>query len=127
MTVLALLAAKPPVAHAGHRPSSDPARLVALHPSSNATTTNRSTLFPALDHTPPTLPPVGPANAPPNKSTIVTDAPRALNPHRARCTVARSTSRDFVPWRFSDACRQRAWMGSSSRRPRTCTITALSM
>ena len=33
----------------------------------------------------------------------------------------RSTSRDFVPWRFSDACRRRAWMGSSCRRPKTCT------
>ena len=28
------------------------------------------------------------------------------------------TSRDFVPWRFSDAGRHSAWMASSSRRPR---------
>ena len=31
------------------------------------------------------------------------------------------TSRDFVPWRFLDAGRHSAWMGSSSRRPKTCT------
>src|SRR6266849_516285 len=31
------------------------------------------------------------------------------------------TSRDFVPWRFSDAGRRSAWMVSSSRRPKTCT------
>ena len=37
-------------------------------------------------------------------------------PHRRR-----SASRDFVPWRFSDASRQRAWRGSSCRCPRTCT------
>ena len=35
-------------------------------------------------------------------------------PHRRR-----SASRDFVPWRFSDASRQRAWRGSSCRCPRT--------
>src|SRR5713226_7775357 len=32
------------------------------------------------------------------------------------------TSRDFVPWRFSDAGRRSAWMVSSSRRPKTCTL-----
>jgi hypothetical protein len=31
------------------------------------------------------------------------------------------TSRDFVPWRFSDAGRRSAWIASSSRRPKTCT------
>ena len=30
----------------------------------------------------------------------------------------RPTNRDFVPWRFSDASRRRAWMGSQYRRPR---------
>jgi Alcohol dehydrogenase GroES-like domain len=29
-----------------------------------------------------------------------------------------STFCDFVPWRFSDACRHRPWMTSSCRRPR---------
>jgi hypothetical protein len=33
------------------------------------------------------------------------------------------TSRDFVPWRFSDAGRRSAWIASSSRRPKTCTIS----
>ena len=28
--------------------------------------------------------------------------------------------RDFVPWRFSDAGRKSAWIGSSTRRPKTC-------
>jgi len=32
-----------------------------------------------------------------------------------------ATSRDFVPWRFSDAARRRAWLGASCRRSRTCT------
>jgi len=31
------------------------------------------------------------------------------------------TSRDFVPWRFSDAGRRSARIASSSRRPKTCT------
>jgi hypothetical protein len=31
------------------------------------------------------------------------------------------TSRDFVPWRFSDAGRQSAWLGRGCRRPKTCT------
>ena len=30
----------------------------------------------------------------------------------------RLPARDFVPWRFSDACRGSAWMVLSSRRPR---------
>ena len=35
------------------------------------------------------------------------------------------TSRDFVPWRFSDAGRRSAWIASSSRRPKTCTTAAI--
>src|SRR6266850_55314 len=31
------------------------------------------------------------------------------------------TSRDFVPWRFSDAGRRSAWIASSCRRPKTYT------
>jgi hypothetical protein len=31
------------------------------------------------------------------------------------------THRDFVPWRFSDAGRLSAWIGSAFRRPKTCT------
>src|SRR5258707_12568121 len=33
----------------------------------------------------------------------------------------RSPPRDFVPWRFSDACRHAAWISLSCRRPKTCT------
>src|SRR6266436_3505591 len=35
------------------------------------------------------------------------------------------TSRDFVPWRFSDAGHHSAWMISSSRRPRNLHTTGL--
>ena len=35
------------------------------------------------------------------------------------------TSRDFVPWRFSDAGRHSAWMASSCRRPRNLHTTRL--
>jgi len=35
----------------------------------------------------------------------------------SRCT----TDRDFLPWRFSDAGRQSAWMVSACRRPKTWT------
>jgi hypothetical protein len=32
------------------------------------------------------------------------------------------TSRDFVPWRFSDAGRRSAWIASSCRHPKICTL-----
>ena len=32
------------------------------------------------------------------------------------------TSRDFVPWHFLDAGRRSAWIASSCRHPKTCTI-----
>src|SRR6478736_3394166 len=38
------------------------------------------------------------------------------------------TSRDFVPWRFSDAGHRSAWLDRRCRRPKTCTkpeVTAL--
>jgi hypothetical protein len=41
-----------------------------------------------------------------------------LIPHSRSCTVGCHTSRDFVPWRFSDASCCRAWIASSCRRPR---------
>jgi hypothetical protein len=34
------------------------------------------------------------------------------------------THRDFVPWRFSDAGCQSAWLASWCRRPKTCTQPA---
>jgi hypothetical protein len=34
------------------------------------------------------------------------------------------TSRDFVPWRFSDAGRRSAWLDRRFRRPKTCTKPA---
>jgi len=36
------------------------------------------------------------------------------------------TSRDFVPWRFSDAGRRSAWIASSCRHPKTCTLAVIS-
>ena len=41
--------------------------------------------------------------------TAMTSA--AINPHRGMLRPRRSSSRDFVPWRFSDASRRRAWTG----------------
>src|ERR1700682_6201558 len=38
-------------------------------------------------------------------------------PRHRRCP----TSRDFVPWRFSDADRRSAWIASSCRHPKTYT------
>src|SRR5260221_1820457 len=40
-------------------------------------------------------------------------------PRHRRCP----TSRDFVPWRFSDAGRHSSWIASSCRHPKTCTKT----
>src|SRR5882757_5220069 len=42
-------------------------------------------------------------------------------PRHRRCP----TSRDFVPWRFSDAGRRSAWIASSCRHPKTCTRTVI--
>jgi hypothetical protein len=39
----------------------------------------------------------------------------------ARRTATRIPSRDFVPWRFSDAGCPHAWMVSVFRHPKTCT------
>src|SRR4029077_12002633 len=36
------------------------------------------------------------------------------------------TSRDFVPWRFSDAGYRSAWLDRRCRRPKTCTIAVVS-
>src|SRR5216684_1743753 len=44
-----------------------------------------------------------------------------LNLHSARGTTGAPLSRDFVPWRFSDAGRRSAWIASSCRHPKTCT------
>src|SRR4029450_4607615 len=46
---------------------------------------------------------------------------RGCEPTHRRCL----TSRDFVPWRFSDAGRRCAGIASSSRRPKTCTRAAV--
>ena len=40
-------------------------------------------------------------------------------PRHRRCP----TSRDFVPWRFSDAGRRSAWIASSCRHPKPYTLT----
>src|SRR5882762_6488178 len=55
------------------------------------------------------------APRPPSRS------PPTYDPHSTRCTAGCHTSRDFVPWRFSDAGRRSAWIASSCRRPKTCT------
>jgi hypothetical protein len=43
----------------------------------------------------------------------------SIIPSRSSLHCSRSTSRDFVHWRFSYACRRRARIGSSRRRPKT--------
>jgi len=47
------------------------------------------------------------------------------NPHSAR-GAAPAYVRDFVPWRFLDAGRRSAWIASSCRHPKTCTICDIS-
>src|ERR1700737_1190855 len=44
-----------------------------------------------------------------------------LNLHKRPRPRRCPTSRDFVPWRFSDAGRRSAWIASSCRHPKTCT------
>ena len=55
------------------------------------------------------------APRPPSRS------PPTYDLHSTRCTAGCHTSRDFVPWRFSDAGRRSAWIASSCRRPKTYT------
>src|SRR6266851_1345017 len=52
------------------------------------------------------------------------NAPR-LNLHKRPRHRRCPTSRDFVPWRFSDAGRRSAWIASSCRHPKTCTGTEI--
>ena len=60
-----------------------------------------------------------PQYRPPNASRPrSTPQSTCLIPHSRSCTVGCHTSRDFVPWRFSDASCRRAWIAFSSRRPR---------
>src|SRR5712664_4391372 len=59
------------------------------------------------------------APRPPSRS------PPTYDPHSTRCTAGCHTSRDFVPWRFSDAGRRSAWIASSCRRPKTYTDSDL--
>jgi len=48
-----------------------------------------------------------------------------LNPHSRCCGVGCPIPRDFVPWRFSDACCCCAWNPSSCRRQRNLHNTCL--
>ena len=50
----------------------------------------------------------------------------SIKPSWSPLHCSRSTSRDFVPWRFSYACRRRARIGSSCTRPKTSTIADVS-
>jgi len=64
-----------------------------------------------------------PQYRPPNASRPrSTPQSTCLIPHSRSCTVGCHTSRDFVPWRFSDASCRRAWIAFSSRRPRNLNM-----
>src|SRR5580693_9698625 len=56
------------------------------------------------------------APRPPSRS------PPTYDPHSHSLHCRVPYSRDFVHWRFSDAGRRSAWIASSCRRPKTCTI-----
>src|SRR5262249_14840214 len=98
-------------------PSGDPARLVPFHPPPKQPPSHGPTLFPPLQTHPLTTPFGDPANCfPQNRPSL--PCPSRLIPH-SPLHCQRSHSRDFVPWRFSYACRRRAWIRSSRRRPKT--------
>src|SRR5580700_723815 len=59
------------------------------------------------------------APRPPSRS------PPTYDPHSHSLHCRVPYSRDFVHWRFSDAGRRSAWIASSCRRPKTCTIPDL--
>src|SRR6516165_945643 len=81
---------------------------------------NASTLFPLVQLSSNALLPVAATQScspnAPSQRRLLRPNPHRI-PHRAHCTAA-AHYRDFVPWRFSDACRRRAWMAASCRRPR---------
>jgi hypothetical protein len=54
-----------------------------------------------------------------NQSTSRRALARTRHVRAARPTER--TSRDFVPWRFSDAGLRSAWIARRCRRPKTCT------
>ena len=85
---------------------------------------NRRRLMPATI-TPVLELPVSPA---PRRSPRLTTAAPGLNPHSARCTTC-DHSRDFVPWRFSDAGTARAedrhsGVRETCTRPNSCSATS---
>jgi hypothetical protein len=80
---------------------------------------NGSTLFPTLQTHAPTLPSLGPANSSPQTRPSL-PCPSSLIPH-SPLHCRRSHSRDFVPWRFSDACCQRSRRGPHPGVRKTCT------
>src|SRR5262249_31232737 len=81
----------------------------------------RPPLSPPPQTPPPTLPPVGPANRFPQNRPSLPSHSRLIPHSPLHCR--RSHSRDFVPWRFSDAWRHRVWIGSSCRRQRNLHIS----
>src|SRR5262249_33472338 len=108
---------KPPFALVGPPPAAIPLALLSFTPPPKQPPSHGSTLFPALQTHAPTLPLVGPANSS-HQNRPSLPCPSSLIPHSPP-QGRRSHSRDFVPWRFSYACRRRAWIRSSRRRPKT--------
>src|SRR5215831_18105087 len=98
-----------PFPHIAHGPAAIPLALSPLNPPPKQTSSNPSTLFPAFRTASSTIPPVSPANSFPQNLLSLPCASRLIphSPPQGR----RSLSRDFVPWRFSDACRRRSSIG----------------
>jgi len=109
----------PPVAHVAHRPTAIPLALSPFTPPPMQPQTDGSTLFPALQTPPPTLPPVGPANCS-TQNRPSSPCPSRLIPHSPLAPAAIRLPRFRALALFGRLPSARV-DGSSCRRPKTCT------
>jgi hypothetical protein len=93
--LLALLPAKPRLSQTGHRAGTFLLVLPLFIPGAQRALNYPSNAIPLGQ-----LSPSAPSKVPPARMTPA-----------ASCAVAAPLPRDFVPWRFSDASRRRAWTG----------------
>jgi hypothetical protein len=109
----------PPVAHVAHRPTAIPLALSPFTPPPMQPQTDGSTLFPALQTPPPTLPPVGPPNCS-TQNRPSSPCPSRLIPHSPLAPAAIRLPRFRALALFGRLPSARV-DGSSCRRPKTCT------